>query len=437
MADDFEDDFKHIDDYGNDHDCTTAKSTKQIARTTLAGHTQSDWEPKKMENGKWSCNHRCKDRSGCKHICCREGLDKPPKAPKKATADKNDAPSSTQQQKTLPKGQTTLSLSKSAKAKNTASAAGSDVAQLDLTQEPKKALSRVPREMKRLEKLHSKTMGGRAVTTPTFLRQNITPSQQTDARPRLSFMPEHGHDDRRDNTSDYGDSWPDFDLPDLAMLTENTKHRTQDRSNHFTHHGNDDFDPVGDFDNFGDGDSLMNEAMVGLADSQELQTIRAPTRPSRIAGSDEDDIMTALGDSLEDTSATVMPDTPKPSRKMSRQISYPSESSIQAPLSPAYKRPHVGPFIDTSSELFVTPGSTLRRPRPSMVEDESGEPSRKKMKTASVADKENDLYSNPTPLTDQTEVEMGGQDEEHDAKVKREDIDAWFIQEFGQYVEFT
>lgn len=435
MVDDFEDEFKHIDDYGNDNDRTTAKSAKQIARTASASQTQSDWEPKKMANGKWSCNHRCKDRSGCKHVCCREGLDKPPKAPKRATTgDKNDAPGSTQQQKVLPKGQTTLSLSRSAKAKYTASAASSDVIQVDLTQEPKKALSRVPGEMKRLEKLHSKMTGGRVVTTPTFLRQNITHSRLPDSRPRLSFMPEHNHDDHRDVTSDYGDSWPDSDLPDLAMLTENTKHSTQYRSNHANYHGNDDFDPAGDLENFGDSDSLMNDAMVGLADSQELeqQTSRAPARPSRIVGSDEDDILAALEDSLEETSATFMPDTPKPSRKMSRRISDPFESSIQA-----HKRPREVPFIDASSALFVTPGSTLRRPGSSMDDDEFGVPSRKKVKITNVADKENELSLDPTPLTEYSDAEMAGKNEEHDAKAKREEIDAWFMQEFGQYVEFT
>ncbi|MCJ1284418.1 Sec63 [Xylographa opegraphella] len=43
---------------------------------------EHEWEPQRIENGKWSCNHKCKDKSMCKHLCCREGLDKVPKAPK-------------------------------------------------------------------------------------------------------------------------------------------------------------------------------------------------------------------------------------------------------------------------------------------------------------------------------------------------------------------
>ncbi|RAH47164.1 putative DEAD/DEAH box DNA helicase (Mer3) [Aspergillus brunneoviolaceus CBS 621.78] len=40
-------------------------------------------EPTPMENGRWACNHRCKDKTVCKHFCCRDGLDKPPKTNKK------------------------------------------------------------------------------------------------------------------------------------------------------------------------------------------------------------------------------------------------------------------------------------------------------------------------------------------------------------------
>ncbi|KAJ6050072.1 hypothetical protein N7444_006788 [Penicillium canescens] len=40
-------------------------------------------EPIRLANGKWACNHRCKDKTSCKHFCCRDGLEKPPKPAKK------------------------------------------------------------------------------------------------------------------------------------------------------------------------------------------------------------------------------------------------------------------------------------------------------------------------------------------------------------------
>ncbi|KAJ5503952.1 Nucleotide-sugar transporter [Penicillium fimorum] len=56
---------------------------------------EDEYEPLRLANGKWACNHKCKDKtrfekpihfadnSSCKHFCCREGLEKPPKPPKR------------------------------------------------------------------------------------------------------------------------------------------------------------------------------------------------------------------------------------------------------------------------------------------------------------------------------------------------------------------
>ncbi|KAF3916839.1 hypothetical protein ABW20_dc0109455 [Dactylellina cionopaga] len=40
-------------------------------------------EPKQRPDGKWDCNHRCADKSSCRHLCCREGLDHKPKPKRK------------------------------------------------------------------------------------------------------------------------------------------------------------------------------------------------------------------------------------------------------------------------------------------------------------------------------------------------------------------
>ncbi|GFN18503.1 putative DEAD/DEAH box DNA helicase (Mer3) [Aspergillus tubingensis] len=81
----------------------------QLPRNTSKGPNQSNnqivetVEAVRLENGRWACNHRCKDKttyyndpmskgkqliaSRCKHLCCREGLEKPPKANKKRPGD--------------------------------------------------------------------------------------------------------------------------------------------------------------------------------------------------------------------------------------------------------------------------------------------------------------------------------------------------------------
>ncbi|KAF2857666.1 hypothetical protein K470DRAFT_266674 [Piedraia hortae CBS 480.64] len=54
---------------------------------TAAPPTSEQPAAKKLPNGKWACNHVCKDKTKCKHLCCREGLDKPPRPKKKNVAE--------------------------------------------------------------------------------------------------------------------------------------------------------------------------------------------------------------------------------------------------------------------------------------------------------------------------------------------------------------
>jgi hypothetical protein len=44
---------------------------------------RSNLPPARLPNGRYQCRHACKDKSKCKHMCCREGLDLPPKDSKK------------------------------------------------------------------------------------------------------------------------------------------------------------------------------------------------------------------------------------------------------------------------------------------------------------------------------------------------------------------
>ncbi|CAI7620851.1 unnamed protein product [Penicillium pancosmium] len=56
--------------------------------TTDMGPQEEDYEPVRLANGNWACNHKCKDKTSCKHFCCRDGLEKPPKPGKcKTTAN--------------------------------------------------------------------------------------------------------------------------------------------------------------------------------------------------------------------------------------------------------------------------------------------------------------------------------------------------------------
>ncbi|KAG1789378.1 uncharacterized protein HD556DRAFT_1446994 [Suillus plorans] len=69
------------------------KTMKSVSRPTVKGDglstantpVQDDAQPKKRSDGKYNCNHTCKDKSACRHFCCRDGLTEPSRVPIKNT----------------------------------------------------------------------------------------------------------------------------------------------------------------------------------------------------------------------------------------------------------------------------------------------------------------------------------------------------------------
>lgn len=74
-------DIDDVDVVPFDHPRTHGQNRAGPRDSNIATST-FDNEPEQLENGKWACNHPCKDKRACKHQCCKEGLDKKPK-PKK------------------------------------------------------------------------------------------------------------------------------------------------------------------------------------------------------------------------------------------------------------------------------------------------------------------------------------------------------------------
>lgn len=80
-----------------------AKAVAPVSRKAANSNTKAtpsegpsgiqDWTPIPLRNGKWACNHTCKDKVRCRHLCCRDGLDQPPKRPKRALAQTLEADS--------------------------------------------------------------------------------------------------------------------------------------------------------------------------------------------------------------------------------------------------------------------------------------------------------------------------------------------------------
>ncbi|GIZ45559.1 hypothetical protein CKM354_000872000 [Cercospora kikuchii] len=87
-------DFTNIDDFDDDgNEKNKAKEKPQKRKVSTEPR-----ESVQLPNGKWTCNHACKDKTACKHgACCREGLDKKPRPPKPKDTRKNEPASDPRQ----------------------------------------------------------------------------------------------------------------------------------------------------------------------------------------------------------------------------------------------------------------------------------------------------------------------------------------------------
>lgn len=64
------------------HNLDNQQRDSVLVRQQAEQHIQGAVPRPRLPSGKWKCNHSCKNKAICKHLCCREGLDKPPKATK-------------------------------------------------------------------------------------------------------------------------------------------------------------------------------------------------------------------------------------------------------------------------------------------------------------------------------------------------------------------
>ncbi|KAJ7047198.1 P-loop containing nucleoside triphosphate hydrolase protein [Mycena alexandri] len=116
-------------------------------------------KPKKLANGNYSCNHTCKDKTKCRHMCCRDGLAEPPKQPKKRVGTSGDLKTEC-----------------------------SPIASPIQSQKPlKKATSRPDTTMQNLERLHERTNG--SLKLPEGGRLKLEPMNELKRkqRPPINF----------------------------------------------------------------------------------------------------------------------------------------------------------------------------------------------------------------------------------------------------------
>jgi ATP-dependent DNA helicase HFM1/MER3 len=396
--------FPHIDDIGDETVAPTEQNTGKYQRKKRPDTTVEGWRPEKLDNGKWACNHKCKDKRACKHLCCREGCDNPPKAPKKSiySTEKTGGPlNSTQRPQRLQGGQTTLSLATMTKSSNPVT---SIVAQIDLTHESKKKKNGASTQIgpEQIDRLHSMT-------------------QKSHLEPRIRSLDAHRLLEM-ERSSDYGDSWPDDTEPpqgcfEKAAKASSVKAKLSSPASlgvfGFSAEDPMDLTVTDQNPDFGEIDSMLDAVMVGLADSQDLQV-------DRLASANY------LGRMNNDCTKQTRLETPeKPERKklkadFSESTLPPEETFVQS-----------NSFKETSSPFFSAPQygkiSTVL---------ESGQQTSKKRKhshDSKIIDTPSALAvpplesCSPNPESLLTELE---------ASSKNEGVDDWLIQEFGQYVDF-
>jgi len=92
------------------------------------------------------------------------------------------------------------------------------------------------------------------------------------------------------------------------------------------------------------------------------------------------------------------------------------------------KRSRVRSFVDATSDTFGQD--------PLVNNDELRELAAKRVKTMTEIDKENDVSMGPRVSSDVMDSNMVDRGNEAEIRQNLEGIDQWFIQEFGQYVDF-
>lgn len=234
-------DFRHIDKYEGKQISHPRKSTS-MPDSIAEDITITRSEPQKLENGKWECSHKCKDKAvyvarryyifvtsdryhRCKHLCCREGIDKVrPSRATKSSGTAHDHGSKTHLKlkrtvtTTLPTMAERLQTKGRAEPKRTAFIQTVDLSSSKYRDE---YLKNGPKALRDLNELHGKV--SKNTPTPTVSRVKPTSLRGNGGSLPISFL--HKEIDRDTvfkESSDYDDAGMD-DLPSpTRLLKEDT-----------------------------------------------------------------------------------------------------------------------------------------------------------------------------------------------------------------------
>ena len=200
-------DIDDLDDGGERGKQPQKKRQKSEVTTTI----NDEPEAQQLPNGKWACKHACKDKTSCKHFCCREGLDKKPKPSKQNENKKGSEP------KSDPK-QTQLSMNAVKKAATIALGKPSDQTAISTSQR-KPVDSKEARDLTRLHDGATTNKTNVPVLGRGRTDNSSGNSKSKIGQARLSFLDNSSRDFDEVATSDYGmDTFDSNDLPEIEEI---------------------------------------------------------------------------------------------------------------------------------------------------------------------------------------------------------------------------
>jgi ATP-dependent DNA helicase HFM1/MER3 len=446
-------DFDHIDNYANPTDNITRKNTarncpskdKFRAKPTVHRSEDGEWEPRQLDNGKWACNHACKDKQACKHMCCKDGMDKPPKKTgvKRVPSDEVRSQSAAQGfEEKEKKKQTRLQLTAS-KRKSSVTIERLDLTQQEKRKKPDYAVDG-PRDYRDLHKLHKSIQNKDPPSSiSTSMYQKPAYCYGTGGHASLSFL-DINSDSRRPSSisSDYGDiQLEDLKQPDHIHARATASSGPSDGALQFT--GNLPLDHVISdrlSDTFGDDESLFGDAMVGIADSEELRAATQDTDGNM--QENEDSLNTDYGSGLMDNDfVDNSPTIPAINQSPVLPLKLPTSSSVNVASIPPEK----------GRSLFLNETSS---PYPADSRQEPARPTLKRLLSSESGEAENTLTLSRRRLQDLgsyhkpkigTHVQpilcQQGEEsiklEEQSAPEAYKDLEPWLFKEFGDIVELV
>ncbi|KAG9892578.1 P-loop containing nucleoside triphosphate hydrolase protein, partial [Aureobasidium melanogenum] len=278
-----EDDFKDVDALGQPM-LSLAKNGKSKNEISVTNTVEALGE-QRLENGNYACNHRCKDRNTCKHRCCKEGLEKKPKPKKPKDSESATTSKSKTTSTSSTKVQSKLELPIRRKV------ASQPVEHLDLSQASASSKARVPTAAARLASLHSSTT--RSNRVPTLGATSVMPVSPASggnvARPKF------------------------YQSPNLLRSVEEETYNDSPLIQSIVEISGDDVDDdkiLSKEEDYLDKDEeMLDAALVGLEDSQSLQTM-----DEVVESTQSPDMLDFGADYQEDSDESTLFVTPHPQR---------------------------------------------------------------------------------------------------------------------------